>query len=370
MVSWICPVPGSRFMNTSRLKTAVVIPNWNGLDFIGECLDALKRQTHEHTVIVVDNGSVDGSMELIRDMYPEVQLHPFKKNAGFAGGVNRGIRPALEQGFDCVVLLNNDAVAAPDWLEKLVVAAEAHPEAGVITSKMRHYEDNRLDSTGDFYSTWGFPYPRGRDEEDGGQYDAMDKQEIFAASGGASLYRATMLREIGLFDERFFAYFEDVDISFRAQLAGWKVRYEPTAVVRHRIGLTSRRANATGTGTNEVITAEPGAPSPFARYHSVKNFYYLYTKNMPGWLYWKYLPRAAASCGLMIISDARRGMLLTFLKASLVALWHMPSILMDRWHIQRTRKVTPAYIDNILYHAMPPLQMKRFERFRRRSVIK
>lgn len=353
-----------------NVRIAVIIPNWNGLDFIEDCLQALRQQTLAHTVIVVDNGSKDGSMELIRDKYPEVQLHAFEDNAGFAGGVNRGIRPALEQGFEYVVLLNNDAVAAPDWLERLVAAAEAYTEAGIITSKIRHYEDNRLDSTGDFYSVWGFAFPRGRDEEDRGQYDGPDKREIFAGSGGASLYRTDVLREIGLFDERFFAYFEDVDISFRAQLAGWKVRYEPAAVVRHRIGQTSRRANHAGTNTDQAIAAEAGAPSPFARYHSVKNFYYIYTKNMPGWLYWKYLPRATASCGLMLVSDVRRGLLGPFVKASLVALGHMPGILAERWRIQRGRKVNAAYIDSVLFHAMPPLQMKRFERFRKRPAAK
>jgi len=348
------------------MKIAVVIPNWNGIDFIEACLQALSKQTQAHTAIVVDNGSVDGSCELIRDKYPHMQLHAFKDNAGFAGGVNRGIKPALEQGFDVIVLLNNDAAPAPDWLERLTAAAQAHPEAGIVTSKIRHLGDPKLDSTGDFYTTWGFAFPRGRDEVDTGQYDSSDQQVVFSGSGGASLYRAEVFRKIGLFDERFFAYFEDVDISFRAQLAGYKVRYEPKAVVEHMIGGTSRRANASGTDTSEAVTAEAGAPSPFARYQTVKNFWYLYTKNMPGWLYWKYLPLAITSFSLMLISDTRRGLLGSFLHGAATALSHMPGILADRWKIQRLRKVSPHYIDSILYHGMPPLQMKRFRRFRRR----
>jgi GT2 family glycosyltransferase len=349
---------------------AVITPNWNGLDYLEECLDSLERQTQAHTVIMVDNGSTDGSLELARAKFPSVQIHAFPNNAGFAGGVNRGIKPALEQGFDYMALLNNDAVAQPDWLERLVATAEAHSETGIVTSKIKHFDDPRLDSTGDFYSTWGFPFPRGRDEDDQGQYDGAEQRVVFGASGGASLYRADMLRQIGLFDERFFAYYEDVDISFRAQLAGWKVRYEPAAVVLHHIGGTSRRANSTGQSTDQAITVEAGAPSPFARYHSVKNFAYLYTKDMPGRLYWKYLPRWWASWAMMVASDLKRGLVLVNIKGNFIALWHMPGILIDRYHIQRRRKVSLSYIDSILYHDLPPLQKLRFRRFRKRSATK
>jgi GT2 family glycosyltransferase len=326
---------------------AVIIPNWNGLDFIEDCLRSLERQTLRHHVIVVDNGSTDGSLELIQQKFPKVEVLAFPNNAGFAGGVNRGIKPALKAKFEYIVLLNNDAAATPNWLEELVSTAKAHPEAGIVTSKIRHFGDNKLDSTGDFYSTWGFAFPRGRDEHDTGQYDDEVQQVVFGASGGASLYRADMLRRVGLFDERFFAYFEDVDISFRAQLAGWQVRYAPKAVVNHHIGGTS------------------GKISQFARYHSVKNFVYLYTKNMPGRLYWKYLPLAATSFGMMLVSDLKRGQLVTFIKASLVALAHLPAILLSRWHIQRGRQVSLTYIDDILYHGLPPLQKLRFRRFNR-----
>ncbi len=335
------------------MKLAVVIPNWNSIDFIEDCLQSLQRQTQPHTVIVADNGSVDGSMELIRDKYPTVQLHSFPDNTGFTGGVNRGIKPALEQGFEAIVLFNNDAVAEPDWLERLAAAAQAYPKAGIITSKIRHLSDSKLDSTGDFYSIWGFPFPRGRDETDHGQYDAPEQQVVFAGSGGASLYRAELFRQIGLFDQRFFAYFEDTDLSFRAHLTGWEVRYEPSAVVRHRISATSSRMK-----------------NNFGRYQTVKNFIYVYTKNMPGYLYWKYLPLAIAAYGLMFVSDLRRRQLGTFFHSSLTALVHLPGILVDRWHIQRMRTVTPAAIDRLLYHDLPPLQKLRFRRFHKASSAK
>lgn len=351
-------------------RAIVVIPNWNGIDMLGECLDALARQTIKHHVILVDNGSKDGSLELVRDHYPEVQLIALPTNTGFAGGVNRGIRSALEQGADYVALMNNDAVADEHWLEHLAAAADAHPEAGAAAAKILTQDGKKLDSTGDFYSTWGFPFPRGRDEVDQGQYDSPEHQWVFAVSGGASLYRAKMLEQIGLFDERFFAYYEDQDIGFRGQLAGWKMLYEPQATVRHYVGGTSERMDTyKKTGSTALATkadhAPSGQPSAFARYHSIKNFAYLYTKNMPGWLYWKYLPRFWASWAMMMVSDARRGLLVSNLRANLVALAHLPGILADRWRIQARRSVSDAYIDSILYHDLPPQQKLRFRRFRR-----
>ena len=348
-----------------QAKTTVIIPNWNGLDLISECLQALQAQTLAHMVIVVDNGSTDGSDEMVRNEFPDVQLLKFADNAGFAGGVNRGIRPALEQGAIYIALLNNDAVADRHWLERLEEAADADPKAGIIAAKIVTQDGKKIDSTGDFYSIWGFPFPRGRGETDEGQYDGPNDREIFAASGGASLYRADMLKKIGLFDERFFAYFEDVDLSFRARLAGWGVTYEPKASVRHYIGGTSSRMDDYGkVGT---VTAAPSdghaRPSAFARYHTVKNFTYLYTKNMPGLLYWKYLPRFWASMGMMKISDIKRGLFGSFLKANAVALLNMPGVLVDRRRIQSSRKVSTAEIDRLLVHELPPLQRVRFERF-------
>jgi GT2 family glycosyltransferase len=343
------------------MNVIVIIPNWNGIDLIADCLRALEAQTLAHTVIVVDNGSVDGSNDVVRAQFPQVQLLEFPDNAGFAGGVNRGIRPALAQGADYIVLLNNDAVADPKWLEELVAEAQTHDKIGMVAAKIVTQDGTKLDSTGDFYSTWGFAFPRGRGEVDTGQYDGL--RDIFGASGGASLYRATMLREVGLFDEHFFAYFEDVDISFRARLLGWKVRYAPAATVRHYIGGTSSRMNHAGQASG-VATPSDGhtRPSSFARFHTVKNFSYVYTKNMPGVLYWKYLPLFWASWGMMVVSDVKRGLLSTNLKANATALVHLPVMLVARWGIQRRRRATIGFIDTLLVHELPPLQRLRFVR--------
>ncbi len=129
--------------------------------------------------------------------------------------------------FDYIGLFNNDAVADKDWLKNLTQVLDENSDTGIVTCKLVDANNQHLDSTGDIYTVWGLPFPRGRGEPVSTKYD--DKTDIFAASGGASLYRTKMLEEIGLFDEDFFAYYEDVDLSFRAQLAGWKVKYAPTS---------------------------------------------------------------------------------------------------------------------------------------------
>src|SRR5207253_2984925 len=138
-----------------------------------------------------------------------------------------------------IALFNNDAVADKNWLQSLVNTMSANSEVGIATSKLLLEDKKHIDSTGDFYSIWGMPLPRGRNQLDNGQFDKPE--EVFGATGGASLYRAKMLNEIGLFDEKFFAYYEDVDISFRARLAGWKVYYQPKAIAYHGLSKTSSR---------------------------------------------------------------------------------------------------------------------------------
>lgn len=312
----------------------VVIPNWDGIDFIESCLKSLKVQTNPVKIIVVDNGSSDGSPEYIERNYPEILLIKLPTNRGFAGGVNVGIEKALSMHADYVLLFNNDAIANKTWVEKLVSAAEQHKECGIITSKFMRMDKKHLDSTGDFYSIWGLPFPRGRNEKDEGQYDK--NIDVFGATGGASLYRAEMLKQIGLFDEDFFAYFEDVDISFRAQLAGWKVRYEPSAIAYHHVSGTSSRLG------------------DFARFHSAKNFLLVYAKNMPLKLYLKYGPLFTLQLLRMALSSLLRGKFTVFLKGTWAAIKLHTSTKAKRKKIQASRKVSVTYIDSMLYHHRPP----------------
>lgn len=315
-------------------KIYVVIPNWNGADLIAECLNSLKKQTQKHKVIVVDNGSIDESIEIIETKFPDVELIKLPKNTGFSGGVNTGIRQALANGAEAIALFNNDAVADSKWLESLVLAMESRKDTGVVTCKLLRNDKKHFDSTGDYYSVYGMPFPRARNQKDTGQYEKPE--EVFGASGGASLYSAEMLKQIGIFDEKFFAYYEDVDISFRAQLAGWKVFYEPKAVVYHHVSATSSKLG------------------DFTRYHATKNFFMLYLKNMPGWLFWKYLPLFILQSARLCASSILKGGAVPFFKGFGKALLNTPAVLKDRHAIQTSRKVSISYIDSLLYKSRPP----------------
>jgi GT2 family glycosyltransferase len=327
-MSTLCAVP----------RAAVVVPNWNGAHFLGECLESLRSQTHPAELIVVDGGSTDSSRELVRERFTEAKLLSLPVNPGFAGAVNRGIERALRNGAEYVALLNNDAVAEPDWLARLIDTAEAHPEAGIVTSKLLRYDRVHIDSTGDFYSSWGWAYPRGRDELDQGQYDSPELREVFCGSGGASLFRARMLDHVGLFDEDYFAYLEDSDLGFRAQLRGWRARYEPGAVAYHHM-----------MGTSSGL-------DHFNRYQAIRNCIYLYVKNVPGPLCWKYLPKFLLGLFLMGLNDVRRRRFRAIGGAYLEAARQLPRLLAKRRRVQSTRSVPVSYIDSILIHPLPPTQ--------------
>lgn len=334
------------------MKVAVVIPNWNGKKFLKPCLDSLATQIKLDDIIVVDNGSTDGSADFIAGSYPDVKLIRHPHNKGFAGGVNAGIKLAMDTHYDFVALLNNDAEAEKNWLEELASGLNAHPEAGIVTSKILDKSRRVLDSTGDFYTIWGLPFPRGRGETDGGQYDSQS--EVFGASGGASLYRVTMLKQIGLFDEDFFAYYEDVDLSFRAQLTGWKVLYQPKAIVYHSIGKTSAQI--------------PG----FTTYQTLKNLPLLTWKNLPLSLLVRCLPRFTllyfsiffSALARHQVGPAFRGLALS------IALW--PKALAQRHKIQSRRTVSPAYISSIITHDLPPgaRRLRRLRQYLSLGVIR
>jgi GT2 family glycosyltransferase len=212
------------------LVSAVVV-NWNGADCLDACLASLRAQTWPRLeIIVVDNGSTDGSRALLRARYRDsVTLIESPVNLGFAGGNNLAIRAATGA---YVALLNNDAVAQPEWIRALVEAAEADPRVGMCASKVLILgADGLIDSAGLLMSADGIGRGRGRLERDDETY--AHAEEALIPSGCAALYRRAMLDEIGLFDEDFFAYCEDSDLGLRGRLAGWTCRYVPTAVVHH-----------------------------------------------------------------------------------------------------------------------------------------
>ncbi len=230
---------------------SVIIPNWNGAAHLPTCLESLRRQTwRDFEVIVVDNGSEDGSLELLAREYPEVRVLALGENRGFAGACNAGIRAA--QG-ELIVLLNNDTEADPRWLEEVVAAFGRHPEAGIVASKMLLFDRrDTFHTAGDYYRVDGRPGNRGVWQTDRGQYDR--EEYVFSACGGSAAYRRSMLDDVGLLDEEFFYSCEDVDLAWRAQPAGWRCVYAPRAVVYHKL-------SATGGG-------------PIASFYDGRNFLY------------------------------------------------------------------------------------------------
>ena len=215
---------------------SVVIVNWNGKALLGECLDSLRVQTcQDLEIVLVDNGSQDGSSEFVREQYPGVKLISLKENRGFAGGNNAGISVAEGK---YIALLNNDTKADPEWIAQLIAVAETTPSAGMWASKILSYDDpGIIDNTGLLIYRDGLARGRGRLETDKGQYDAQG--EVLLPSGCAALYRKSVLDEIGLFDEDFFAYADDVDLGLRIRLAGWGCVYVPTAKVYHKYSSSS-----------------------------------------------------------------------------------------------------------------------------------
>jgi GT2 family glycosyltransferase len=213
---------------------AVVVPNWNGREWLAACLDAIEAQTLTPAeTIVVDNGSTDGSLELLAER--GARTIELRLNTGFAYAVNRGIEAA---NAELVALVNTDVVLEPDWLERMTAALRDHPEAASAACKMVALDDpGELWDAGDFLRRDGAAEQRGRGERDDGRFD--EPGEAGAACAGAALYRRRAVLDVGGFDERFFAYLEDVDLGLRLRLAGWTCRYEPAAVARHAGGGSS-----------------------------------------------------------------------------------------------------------------------------------
>ncbi len=236
-------------------RVTVVIPNWNGMRFLAECLAALEEQSAGRPrVIVVDNGSEDGSCDLIRLKFPWVSLIPLSSNEGFGRAVNRGIR-AAETEF--TALLNNDAVPEPDWLRELLAAMDANPDVGSCASKIVFYEDpGTIDSAGDSYAPWGVSFNIGHNEPDGARHG--EQRRIFGPCAAAALYRKSLFDRVGLFDENFFAYYEDTDFNMRALLCGNKSLYVPGARVRHHYSGSSA-GKKSKLGSEEVYVHMTGA---------------------------------------------------------------------------------------------------------------
>lgn len=313
---------------------SVIIPNWNGAKYLTSCLESLNRQTcNDMEVIVVDNASVDGSQALMRDNFAWATLIELPDNQGFTGACNVGIRAAKGE---FVVLLNNDTEVAPDWCAEIVDAFARHPEIGSVASKMLLYDQrDTIHTAGDFFTTDGRPGNRGVWEKDTGQYD--HEEFVFSACGGSSAYRRVMLDQIGLLDDRLFFLLEDVDLGWRAQLAGWRCLYTPKAVVYHHL-------SATGGGAT-------------SSYYAGRNLLPVLVKVLPAALWRKHFWKIAAAQWREARSalrawrgEAARARLRGMLAGIVVAVQMLP----QRRVVQKSRTVSLEYLEGMLLPSKPP----------------
>lgn len=275
-------------------KVTVVIPNYNGIKFLQDCLRSLFQQepgTPEYDVLVVDNGSEDGSLELLQD-FPQVKVIALSRNTGFCHAVNVGIRQAKTP---YVILLNNDTKVMPGFVAGLCHAIERNPKAFSVSAKMLMWDRPELvDDAGDLYCALGWSYARGKGRRAELYSDAA---EVFSACGGAAIYRRSVFDEIGLFDEVHFAYLEDLDIGWRARIHGYRNFYEPSAEVIH-FG-----SGSTGSRYNERKTILSSA-----------NNIYVIGKNMPTIQLLLNLPFLFLGFAVKFLFFCKKGMGLLYLK--------------------------------------------------------
>ena len=334
----------------TKNNLAIIVLNWNGADDALECINSLAQQTLKPTIIVVDNHSHDNSVmrfEQYQTEHPSVDytIIANDKNLGFAGGINTGLVHARKQGFEYIGVLNPDAIADKKWCRALVDELSSQPKCGIVTGILQRRDGKTLDTTGDFYTTWGLPGPRNRDEP---VKNAPDKPgEVFGATGGGAIYRAAIFDDIDMFDEDFFMYYEDVDLSFRAQLAGWKVRFTPKAIAYHKIGASSKKV--------------PG----LAVYNTFKNLPLVFIKNVPGKLFWHIGLRFFLAYWLIFASAVRHGNSWPAFKGILASIIRKPAAYRKRWSIQKNRKVPVDYIRSIIHEGPLPNQngLLKFRKF-------
>lgn len=309
-------------------RVSIVIPNLNGARFLPPCLDSLRVQSHRaDQVVVVDDGSTDESVALLHERYPEVQIVRHERPLGVARGFNDGIRAA---SGEVIVLLNNDTAAEPTWLEELVRPLDEDPGVGLTASKLLLFERrNVLHSAGDFFGRDGMPGNRGVWQEDHGQFD--QSLEPFGPCAAAAAYRRSLLDDLGLFDEGFGSYCEDVDLSFRARLAGWACRYVPAARVYHHL-------SATGGG-------------PLASYFVGRNALWVLFLNMPTALlqkYWPLIVRRQAGLSAEALRHWREPAARARLRGQRDGLRAIPSLLARRAAAPPERRISIAALDALL----------------------
>ena len=309
-------------------KTVVIIVNFNGKEFINRCLESLQSQVFlNFKTVVVDNCSHDRSVDGLEERFPGVEVVRLEENVGFAAANNYAIKKA--EGFQWVALLNPDAIAKPDWLSNLHIAAEKNPQYNFFGSKLiKESSLSQLDGTGDIYHLCGLAWRR--------DHGVLEKktsrlaEEIFSPCAAAAMYRRDIVLEVDGFDERFFCYFEDIDLAFRLRLLGHRCLYVPNAKVGH------------------FGSAIAGRGSDFAVYHGHRNMVWAYLKNMPSELLWCGLPQHILINLAALIWFSLHGQAGPIFRAKRDALLGLRKTIKQRKSIQKNTKVSSKNLKKVL----------------------
>lgn len=319
---------------------SVIIVNFNGEVIIRDCINALRKQTYDDfEIVIVDNGSSDNTLKVIHQFLKKtsikspVKVIPITRNLGFSGGNAEGLRHA---SGNYIALLNNDTEPNEKWLSELASHMDSDSKVGVCASKLLVFNSGQIDSAGDGYTRMLKGFKNGEGE----QSIKFNKQRlVFGACAGAALYRREMLEQIGFLDEDFFLIHEDTDLNFRAQLAGWKVLYVPTAVVHHK------------------VRSSIGVMSDTAVYYSLRNSELVRIKNVSFGVFLRCFPEFI----LGVISEflyfaVKHKRFRLYIKAKRDALKMLPRMWEKRRIIMKTKKVTDRYLLSL----MTPIWQKDF----------
>lgn len=309
------------------MKASIIIPNWNGKELLKDCLDSLFEQSFKNfEIILVDNGSTDNSIEYVAANYPRVKILKLKKNFGFAKAINEGVKAS---SADYVIFLNNDTSVDKDWVKSLVSCAHLHPEVISVNSKLLNfYERKKIDGLGILINEVGQARSIGWNEEDRDQYN--NEFYIFGATGGAALFRREDFIKVGLFDEKYFMYSEEVDFAFKAQFLGYKSIFCPKAVVYHKHKATSKKL------------------PEHIEYWQFRNMTQTIIRDFPNFILfkkWRFLKIILVHLNT-IFYQLRKGFFWAPFLTDLWLIYHLPKLLNERRKIQSNIKVERDYLES------------------------
>jgi GT2 family glycosyltransferase len=306
---------------------SVIILNFDGRAWLPACLDALvnQRDAPDFETILVDNGSTDDSVRFVKTSYPRVRVIETGTNLGFAGGNNAGVR---EAHGEWIAFLNNDTIADEAWLARLWRAHQSHADFALITSRLVFLHDPSIvDSAGDGYLRAGGAFKHGHGAD---AASVAASREVFGACGGAFMIRRETFGALGGFDDRFFMVYEDVDLSYRARLRGWRVWYAADAIVRHAGG------GSLGTITSAAV------------FYGQRNLEWTWIKNTPRALLLVTAPAHAIYSIAGVLHYLRIGLGGAALRGKLGAIAQLPSMLADRARVQATRTAPVHEIERLM----------------------